>query len=136
MSESENDYWSDVDSFPSHTKLVKNCLNMKTGKKREHAHIANIRSNAEIKLELRKLLEKYKSSSRVSTRSSTKKQADDFIIEFGSVLADSKENFMTLTKKVHDLIKSCNENKDQTINLSREMREMRQQIMSMGERMN
>ena len=43
---------------------------------------------------------------------------------------------MTFTKKVHDLIESSNENKVQTVNLAREMTEMRQQIMSMGERMN
>ena len=33
MSESENEYWSDVENFPSHTKMVKICLNMKTDKK-------------------------------------------------------------------------------------------------------
>ena len=43
---------------------------------------------------------------------------------------------MTVTKKVHDLIEICNKNEDQTINLAREMTETRQQMMSMGERMN
>ena len=50
MSESKNEYWWDVDNFPSHTKLVKNCPNMKTGKKREQVHIANVPSDAETKL--------------------------------------------------------------------------------------
>ena len=70
MSESENECWSDVDNFPLHTKLVRDYLNMRPDKKTS---------------------EKNKSSSRVSTRSSTKKQADDFIIEFGSELATLKE---------------------------------------------
>ena len=46
MSENESEYWSDVDNFPLHTKLVRNCLDMRTGKKGEHAHIVNVRSNA------------------------------------------------------------------------------------------
>ena len=43
---------------------------------------------------------------------------------------------MTFTKKVHELIESCNENEDQTVNLAREKTEMRRQIKSMSERMN
>ena len=47
-----------------------------------------------------------------------KKQADDFIIEFASEFADLKENLITFTKKVDDLIESCNENEDQTVKLA------------------
>ena len=72
MSENENEYWLDVDNFPLHSKLVRGYVNMRTGKKGEHAHIANVRSNAKIKLQLGKTLVKNKSSPRVSTRTSKK----------------------------------------------------------------
>ena len=58
MSESENECYSDVDYFPLQTKLVRDCLNMKTGKKGEHARIANVQYNAKTKLQLKKTLEK------------------------------------------------------------------------------
>ena len=73
---------------------------MKTGKKREHAHIANVRSSAETKLELSKISEK--NTSRILVFQPgvlQKKQADDFIIEFGSELAELKENFKTFLPK-------------------------------------
>ena len=65
-----------------------------------------------------------------------KKQADEFIIEFGSELARLKENFMIFIKSEHDLIENCNKNEAQTVILTREMTEMRLQITSMGERRN
>ena len=58
MSKSDNAYLSDVDNFPLHTNVVRNCLNMRIGKKGELAHIANVRPNAKLKLQLNKLLEK------------------------------------------------------------------------------
>ena len=42
---------------------------------------------------------------------------------------------MIFTKKMHDLIESCNKIEDQTVNLVPEITEMRQQMMLMGERM-
>ena len=58
MSESENMCQSDVDNFPLQTKLLKDCLNMRTGKKGEQVHIANVRSNAKTKMHLNKAIEK------------------------------------------------------------------------------
>ena len=57
MSESENECWSDVDNFPLQKKLARVCINMKTGKKGEHARIPNVQSNAKTKLQLNKTLE-------------------------------------------------------------------------------
>ena len=90
MSESENEYWSEVDNISLHTKLIGSCLNMRTGIKGEHAHISNVRSNAKIKLQLSKTLEENKWSRPVSTRSSIEKQAVVFIIEFDSEFTDLK----------------------------------------------
>ena len=109
---------------------------MKTGKKGEHERIENVRPNAKTKLELNKTLEKKnKSSPSVSTRSSTRKRADDFIIEFGSELAALKESFMTSTERVNDLIENCNKTDDRIVKLVRVVAEMDQQIVLMGERM-
>ena len=136
MSESENEHWSDVDNFPLHTKLVWSCLNRRNGKKREHAHIANVWSNEKIKLQFSKILGKKKVESSCFNQELYKKISDDFIIEFGSELADLKENFMTFTKCVHDPIENCNKTEDHAVNLAREMIETGQQTMLMGERMN
>ena len=58
MPESENKCYSDVDNFPLQTKLVRDFLNMKTGKKGEHARIANVQYNAKTKLQFKKTLGK------------------------------------------------------------------------------
>ena len=47
-----------------------------------------------------------------------KKQADDFIIEFGNELAEIKEIFRTFNKSAHDLIANCTKNEDQTVTFS------------------
>ena len=67
---------------------------MKTSKKRACAH-----NNCPFKRRNKFIVEKdirkkNKSSPCVSTRISRKKQADDFIIEFGSDIAHLKENLV------------------------------------------
>ena len=109
---------------------------MRPGKKGEPTHIANVRSNAKLKLQLSKTLEKNKSSPCVSTRSSAKKQADDFIIEFGSELAALKESFTTSTERVNDLIENCNKTDDRIVKLAQVVAEMGQQMVLFGQRMN
>ena len=107
---------------------------MKTGKKGEHARIANVQYNAKTKLQLKKTLEKNKSSPRVSTRSTAKKQADDFIIEFGSELDALKESFTASTERVSDLIENFNKTDDRILKLVQVVDEMGKQIVLWGER--
>ena len=102
---------------------------MKTGKKGKHAHIAKIRYYAKTKLQLKKTLEKNKSSPRVSTRSTVKKQADDFIIDFGSELDALKENFTASTERVDDLIENFNKTDDRKVKLAQVVDEMGKRIV-------
>ena len=51
-----------------------------------------------MKLQLRKTLEKTSRVLVFQPKALQKKQADDFIIEFGSELAELKESFMASTK--------------------------------------
>ena len=52
MFESKNAYWSDVDNFSLHSNSAEISINIRTDKKGEHAHIANVQPNAKIKLQL------------------------------------------------------------------------------------
>ena len=84
----------------------------------------------------KKTSEKNKSSPRVSTRSSTKKQADDFIIELSSELAALKESFVTSDERVNDLIENFNRTDDCIVRLAQVVAEMGERIVLFSQRMN
>ena len=84
----------------------------------------------------KKTSEKNKSSPRVSTRSSTKKQADDFLIEFGSELATLKESFLTTTERMNELIENYKKIEDRIVNLAQVVAEMGERVVLFNQRVN
>ena len=80
-------------------------------------------------------MDKNKPSSRVSTRGALKKQANDFMIEFGSYLAKLTEIFNVFSKSVFELFENCAKTENHSTSINHEITELRQKIMSMNERM-
>ena len=71
-------------------------------------------------------MDKNKHSSRVSTRGALKRQAHDFMIEFGSGLAKLIENFSVFSKSVFELLGNCAKKENHTTSIAREITELRQ----------
>ena len=135
MSDADSECWSDVDNFPPLRSLVKNCLNMKPDRNVERSHIGNGRSIAKIKMNLSKAMDRNIPSSRVSTRGALKKQADDFMIEFGSDLANLNENVNVFSKSVFELIENCAKTENHTTSIAHEITELRQKMILIDDRM-
>ena len=101
----------------------------------ESSHLGKGGLIAKIKMNLSKAMDKNKPSSRVSTRGALKKQANDFMIEFGSYLAKLTEIFNVFSKSVFELFEKCAKTENHTTSNAHEITELRQKIMSMDERM-
>lgn len=78
---------------------------------------------------------KIKPSPRVSNRGALKKQADDFMIEFGRKLAKLNEQLKLFSEDMMDLLGNCAMFETNITSIAQEISDMRQKIMLVGEHM-
>ena len=135
MSDADSECGSDVQNFPPLHSLVKNFLNVKPDRNVETSHLGNRRSKAKIKMNFSKAMDKNKPSFRGSIRGALKKQAEDFMIEIRSDLANLNENFNIFSKSVFELLENCVKLRTLALVSLPKFTELRKKIMSMDERM-
>ena len=87
---------------------------MKPNKNVEGSHVRNGWSIAKFKPNFSKALGENKPSPRVSTRGALKKDADDFMIDFGGDLAILNEKLNLFSKNMLQLLGNCAKTEKQT----------------------
>ena len=70
-------------------------------------------------------MDKNKPSPRVSTRSALKKQADDFMTEFGGDLAMLNEKLKVFSRSMFEFLQNCVKTQSHTTSTAQEITELR-----------